>query len=90
MPQQLFVFIQLEFPWTLGPADGRYLIRREDDGEPERVVVLAEHAASIAAEKSRAIKRITGQTRILALNAMIEAARAGERWRCRCIRACVL
>jgi len=40
MPQQLFVFIQLEFPWTLGPADGRYLIRREDDGEPERVVVV--------------------------------------------------
>jgi len=40
MPQQLFVFIQLEFPWKLGPADGRYLVRREDDGEPERVVVL--------------------------------------------------
>ncbi|HTA34806.1 MAG TPA: hypothetical protein VK721_15400 [Solirubrobacteraceae bacterium] len=40
MPQQLFVFIQLEFPWKLGPADGRYLIRRSDDGEPEHVVVL--------------------------------------------------
>ncbi len=40
MPQQLFVFIQLEFPWALGPADGRYLIRRDSDGEPERVVVL--------------------------------------------------
>ena len=40
MPQQLFVFIQLEFPWALGPADGRYLIRRDEDGEPERVVVL--------------------------------------------------
>jgi hypothetical protein len=40
MPQQLFVFIQLEFPWTLGPADGRYLLRRSEDGEPERVVVL--------------------------------------------------
>jgi hypothetical protein len=39
MPQQLFVFIQLEYPWALGPADGRYLLRRED-GEPERVVVL--------------------------------------------------
>jgi hypothetical protein len=39
MPQQLFVFIQLEFPWVLGPADGRYLIRNPD-GEPERVVVL--------------------------------------------------
>jgi hypothetical protein len=40
MPQQLFVFIQLEFPWTLGPADGRYLIRDGADGEPRRVVVL--------------------------------------------------
>ncbi len=40
MPQQLFVFIQLEFPWALGPADGRYLIRRSHDHEPERVVVL--------------------------------------------------
>jgi hypothetical protein len=40
MQQQLFVFIQLEFPWALGPADGRYLIRRSEDGEPERVVVL--------------------------------------------------
>jgi hypothetical protein len=40
MPQQLFVFIQLEFPWRLGPADGRYLLRRGDDGEPEHVVVV--------------------------------------------------
>ena len=40
MPQQLFVFIQLEFPWALGPADGRYLLRRGADAEPERVVVL--------------------------------------------------
>jgi hypothetical protein len=40
MPQQLFVFIQLEFPWTLGPAEGRYLIRDSADGEPQRVVVL--------------------------------------------------
>ncbi|HTA12894.1 MAG TPA: hypothetical protein VK765_05670 [Solirubrobacteraceae bacterium] len=40
MPQSLFVFIQLEFPWALGPADGRYLVRRHDDGEPEHVVVL--------------------------------------------------
>ncbi len=40
MPRQLFVFIQLEFPWALGPADGRYLLRRPVDGEPERVVVL--------------------------------------------------
>jgi hypothetical protein len=45
MPQQLFVFIQLEFPWALGPADGRYLLRDGADGEPERVVVLGALAA---------------------------------------------
>lgn len=36
----MFLFIQLELPWELGPADGRYLLRAEADGEPERVVVL--------------------------------------------------
>jgi hypothetical protein len=39
--RRFFVFLQFEFPWTLGPADGRYLLRRELDAEPERVVVLA-------------------------------------------------
>jgi hypothetical protein len=45
MPQQLFVFIQLEFPWALGPADGRYLLRDGADAAPERVVVLGTLAA---------------------------------------------
>ncbi len=45
---------------------------------PERVVALADRAATIAGSKVRGIQRITGQTRILALNATIEAARAGE------------
>ncbi len=40
MAERLFLFIQLELPWELGPADGRYLLRGEADGEPERVVVL--------------------------------------------------
>jgi hypothetical protein len=40
MPEQLFLFIQLEFPWALGPPDGRYLLRGESGGEPEHVVVL--------------------------------------------------
>jgi len=44
MPQQLFVFIQLEFPWLLGPEDGRYLMRAPDD-EPQHVVVLTTLAA---------------------------------------------
>jgi hypothetical protein len=41
MPERLFIFIQMEFPWALGPADGRYLLRPGADTEPERVVVLA-------------------------------------------------
>jgi hypothetical protein len=40
MAQRLFVFMQMEFPWVLGPSDGRYLLRAERDGEPERVVVI--------------------------------------------------
>jgi hypothetical protein len=40
MPQRLFVFVQLEFPWALGPPDGRYLLRAEASGEPVRVLVL--------------------------------------------------
>ena len=32
MPERLFLFLQLEFPWELGPPDGRYLLRsRERD-----------------------------------------------------------
>jgi hypothetical protein len=33
--------VQLEFGFLLGPADGRYLLRRSRDAEPERVLVLA-------------------------------------------------
>ena len=40
MPQQLFVFLQLEYPWALGPADSRYLLRDGPGGEPEHVVVF--------------------------------------------------
>jgi hypothetical protein len=37
----LFLFVQCELPWALGPPDGRYLLRSPVDGEPERVIVLA-------------------------------------------------
>ena len=40
MPERLFIFMQMEFPWALGPADGRYLTRVVPDGEPERVLVI--------------------------------------------------
>jgi hypothetical protein len=36
VPERLFLFLQLEFPWELGPPDGRYLLRsREAAGETE-------------------------------------------------------
>jgi hypothetical protein len=41
MPEQLFLFVQMEFPWALGPRDGRYLLRSRVDADPERVVVLS-------------------------------------------------
>ena len=59
MAAPLFVFIQFEFPWVLGPAEGRYLLRTEADGEPERVVVIGALAAgrllpgALAARPSR-------------------------------------
>jgi hypothetical protein len=40
VPQPLFVFVQIEFPWALGPPDGRYLMRAGADGPPERVIVV--------------------------------------------------
>jgi hypothetical protein len=45
MPEALFLFVQLEYPWLLGPPDGRYLLRSDPDGDPERVVVLGRLAA---------------------------------------------
>jgi hypothetical protein len=47
MPDRLFLFLAFEFPWELGPPDGRYLLRTREaagpeaeTGEPEHVVVL--------------------------------------------------
>jgi hypothetical protein len=44
MPAQLFTFVQMELPWELGPADGRYLLRKPagpQSSEPQHVVVLS-------------------------------------------------
>ncbi len=40
MAERLFLFVQMEFPWELGPPDGRYLLRVGAGEEPERVVIL--------------------------------------------------
>jgi hypothetical protein len=41
MATALFRFAQFEFPWALGPADGRYVVRAAAEADPEHVVVLA-------------------------------------------------
>src|SRR5260370_1361572 len=32
MPERLFIFVQMEAPWALGPADGPCLLRRRAGG----------------------------------------------------------
>jgi hypothetical protein len=62
---QLFTFVQMELPWELGPADGRYLLRKlagPDASEPQHVVVLC----TVGAERwgllgGRSRKRRTGR-----------------------------
>ncbi len=51
MPLRLFIFIQLEFAWALGPADGRYLLRSGAEAEPERVLVLGTLTESARAQR---------------------------------------
>ena len=46
--------------------------------EPERILELTRAVQDVANDKIRAIKKVTGTTRILSLNALIEASRAGE------------
>src|SRR6185312_6084734 len=40
MTDRWFLFVQLEFPWELGPPDGRYLMRAGGEADAEHVVVL--------------------------------------------------
>jgi hypothetical protein len=63
MAERLFIFIQMEFPWALGPADGRYLLRPGADSEPERVVVLGTLGAARAATGALGTARRRGLSR---------------------------
>ena len=62
MPERLFLFLQMEFPWELGPPDGRYLLRTRAGAEPERVVVLGTLGARPRAS-ARAQRRAMGRSR---------------------------
>jgi hypothetical protein len=60
VPERLFLFLQLELPWELGPPDGRYLLRARAGGEPERVVVLS----TLGAARRRPSRRAGGGRRL--------------------------
>jgi hypothetical protein len=52
----LFRFTQVEYPWILGPPDGRYLLRREGDppdADPSHVIVFA----TLGAPERRRLQR---------------------------------
>jgi hypothetical protein len=52
-PPRHFPFVQFEFGFALGPADGRYVTRDEPEGEPERIVVLR----TVGAQRRRGVSR---------------------------------
>ncbi len=59
MSERWFLFVQLEIPWELGPADGRYLLRGGKQREPQHVVVLN----TLDSSHKRARARLTGRSR---------------------------
>lgn len=48
-----FPFVQLEFPFALGPASGRYVVRSRPDAEARRVIVLGTEKAARARRRGR-------------------------------------
>jgi hypothetical protein len=52
--ERLFPFVQLEFPWELGPADGRYVLRAQAGGEPQHVLVLSTLGVAHRGRRGRA------------------------------------
>jgi hypothetical protein len=45
-PGARFRFVQFEFAFPLGPADGRYMTRADPDAEPEHILVLRTSGAT--------------------------------------------
>ena len=71
---RLFVFVQFEFPWVLGPAAGRYLMRSGEGGEPEHVVV-------IESERGRGEPSGAGRTRIMVIDPVpLSAEQQAQAW----------
>jgi hypothetical protein len=75
MPVQLFTFVQMELPWELGPANGRYLLRKlvgAEGNQPQHVVVLS----TVGGERRGLLRRRSGTRRADAEPARVPVARA--------------
>lgn len=55
--KQLFRFTQVEYPWALGPPDGRYLLRRPGDDPSERAAHVLVIATLGAPERRRRLSK---------------------------------
>ncbi len=87
----LFAFVQVEVPWILGPADGRYIVRGHA-GEPEYVLVIGTLGAPVRrrplgrrrAARPRPIPPSATPATAIATRATLIGARPlaepGERW----------
>lgn len=88
----LFAFVQVEYPWALGPRDGRYVLRGHA-GVPEHVLVLATLGAAERRGRVRRQRRprpvapgpeptavVTARATLVAAEAFGSHAEA-ERWR---------
>ncbi len=76
MAPRWFVFVQFEFPWVLGPAPGRYLMRTRDGGEPERVVVIESQGQREQEQPASA-----GETRIMMIDPVsLSAEQQAQAW----------
>ncbi len=91
MPARLFRFAQVEVPWALGPADGRYVVRRHAGEEPGHVVVLA----TLGAPQRRLLRGrrptaapaepgpaavATGRATVIAAHTPLESREAAAAW----------
>lgn len=94
-PRPLFRFVQVEYPWPLGPPDGRYLLRGPGDldrSEPAHVLVLV----TLGAHQRRGLARVrsqrkahpeppptpvaTGRATIVDVGRPLEDEAEGRRW----------
>ncbi|HEV2723825.1 MAG TPA: hypothetical protein VGV10_04265 [Thermoleophilaceae bacterium] len=57
-----FAFVQLEFGFLLGPADGRYLVRQAPEAAPDHILVLTTVGAERRSPRGRRGSSVTGAT----------------------------